>query len=281
LTSSRKKQAKEAPASPATPAGPGTAAAIKPETDGDTPEVPKGKARFADEPATSAKDDEASKADAAAKIQAIRRGKNDRNKVTEEKKISQMREEREKAAAKLQAIQKGRADRQKVTIMKGGSKTGSSISQKITAQLQAIISFFTEPCAKCNASIESMKKVDTKAEGSAGVDTKAEGSAGDKLPPVLKAKVDTLFSKMDIDGDGKIQEAEAIAFFKRFPKIAARAMLNEVDTDRNGEATLEEMYDFWANVMATGNYAAEELSEELDNIIEGNAWTDFDDGRTT
>jgi len=271
LTSSRKKQAKEAPASPATPAGLGTAAAIKPETDGDTPEVPKGKARFADEPATSAKDDEASKADAAAKIQAIRRGKNDRNKVTEEKKISQMREEREKAAAKLQAIQKGRADRQKVTQMKGGSKTGSSISQKITAQLQAIITFFTEPCAKCNASMLSMKKVDTK----------AEGSAGDKLPPVLKAKVDTLFSKMDIDGDGKIQEAEAIAFFKRFPKIAARAMLNEVDTDRNGEATLEEMYDFWANVMATGNYETEELSEELDNIIEGNAWTDFDDGRTT
>jgi len=86
---------------------------------------------------------------------------------------------------------------------------------------------------------------------------------------------------MDTDGDGCIQEAEAIAFFKKFAKLNARAMLNEVDTDHNGAASYDEMCDFWANVMSTGNYEEQELLDELDNIINGNAWADFDDGRTT
>jgi len=255
------KDKKEAPASPA--AGPGTAAAIKPESNDDKP-----KARFADEPPAV---EDTSQADAAAKIQAIRRGKKDRDKVTEEKKISQMKEEREKAAAKLQAIQKGRSDRAKVSLIKA-EKAGPSCGEMLTAKLQAFTGCFSEACAKCQASMA--KKPDT-------LLTAPGGSAGDRLPASLKTKVDTLFSKMDKDGDGMIQEAEAIEFFKKFAKLNARAMLNEVDTDRNGEATKEEMYDFWANVMSTGNYEVEELEEELDNIIEGNAWTDFDDGRTT
>ena len=30
-----------------------------------------------------------------------------------------------------------------------------------------------------------------------------------------------------------------------------------------------------------GNYEEKELLEELDNILKGEGWTDFDDGRTT
>ena len=201
------------------PSGVGTAAGIKAETDEG---AQKGRTRFADdapaptEAVTVAADDAASKADAAAKIQAIRRGKQGRDKVTEEKKISQMREEREKAATKLQAISKGRAQRAKVTSEikpSVSNASGPSLGERLAAWFNPLI----QPCAKCAANMTSK-----------GNTSKDDKSAAENLPPSIRAKVSVLFSKMDIDGDGKIQEAEAIDFFKKFSKLNARAMLNEV-----------------------------------------------------
>ena len=42
------------------------------------------------------------------------------------------------------------------------------------------------------------------------------------------AKVEALFKKMDLDGDGKLTQKEAEQHFKKFSKIAAKAMFNEV-----------------------------------------------------
>ena len=49
----------------------------------------------------------------------------------------------------------------------------------------------------------------------------------------LEAKVKTLFTKMDKDGDGTITKDEAAQWFKSFGKVSAAAMFNEVDTDKS------------------------------------------------
>ena len=49
----------------------------------------------------------------------------------------------------------------------------------------------------------------------------------------------------------------------------------------NGEVTYDEWVDFWKNVLAQPEYDVEEVSEELDNMLEGGSWVDWNDGRTT
>ena len=54
----------------------------------------------------------------------------------------------------------------------------------------------------------------------------------------------------------------------------------EVDEDGNGNITWAEFLDFWKNVAANG-YSLEDLEEEVEMMMEGGSWVDFDDGRTT
>ena len=49
----------------------------------------------------------------------------------------------------------------------------------------------------------------------------------------------------------------------------------------NGEVTFPEWLDFWRNVLAQPDYSEEEVEEELDNMLEGGSWVDWNDGRTT
>ena len=57
-------------------------------------------------------------------------------------------------------------------------------------------------------------------------------------------------------------------------------MFNEVDTDKSDEISKDEWISFWNNVLSN-DYSVEDLLEELDLIIEGGSWCDFNDGRTT
>lgn len=57
-------------------------------------------------------------------------------------------------------------------------------------------------------------------------------------------------------------------------------MFNEVDEDGNGNITWPEFLDFWTNVAANG-YSQDDLEEEVEMMMEGGSWVDFDDGRTT
>ena len=57
-------------------------------------------------------------------------------------------------------------------------------------------------------------------------------------------------------------------------------MFNEVDEDGNGEVSWDEFLAFWQNVVASG-YSQEDLEEEVQMMIEGGSWVDFNDGRTT
>ena len=56
---------------------------------------------------------------------------------------------------------------------------------------------------------------------------------------------------------------------------------NQVDVNKNGEVDKDEWLDFWKNVLAQPDYTEEEISEELDNMLEGGSWVDWNDGRTT
>ena len=62
---------------------------------------------------------------------------------------------------------------------------------------------------------------------------------------------------------------------------AAQAMFNEVDEDGNGSIAYDEWIEFWRNVMGTGTYETEDVMEELESMMEGGAWVDWNDGRTT
>ena len=49
----------------------------------------------------------------------------------------------------------------------------------------------------------------------------------------------------------------------------------------NGEVTYAEWVEFWRNVLAQPEYEEEEVMEEIDSMIAGGSWVDWNDGRTT
>ncbi len=90
-----------------------------------------------------------------------------------------------------------------------------------------------------------------------------------------------LFDKIDDDGNGEITHEEAKKFWsKNFAKVNTQAMFNEVDDDGSGTVSFAEWIGFWENVIKS-NYKEDDLLEEIDMIIEGGSWVDFDDDRTT
>ena len=57
-------------------------------------------------------------------------------------------------------------------------------------------------------------------------------------------------------------------------------MFNEVDEDGNAEISWTEFQAFWQNVVGSG-YPEDDVLEEVDMMMEGGSWVDFNDGRTT
>lgn len=110
----------------------------------------------------------------------------------------------------------------------------------------------------------------------------------DELPKEVAEKVKELFEKVDKDKDGQLTMAEAADFWThgklgKFGKMSARAMFNEVDGDGDQKITYKEFVDFWKNVRNNSQhqYSDEEIIEELTAMCEGEAWRDWDDGRST
>ena len=101
------------------------------------------------------------------------------------------------------------------------------------------------------------------------------------LSDALFTKVKILFDKMDIDNNGEITKDEAQLFWgTNFAKVNAQAMFNEVDVDGNTTITFAEWVGFWENVRSS-NYDEDDLIGEIEEIIQGGSWVDFDDNRTT
>ena len=63
-------------------------------------------------------------------------------------------------------------------------------------------------------------------------------------------------------------------------QVNAKSMFNEVDEDASNTITWDEFLKFWQNVVGSG-YPQEDVEEEVDMMLEGGSWVDFNDGRTT
>merc|ERR1711879_599521 len=100
---------------------------------------------------------------------------------------------------------------------------------------------------------------------------------GRGLSEATKAKVQELFSRIDTDGSNEINREEALRHFKgKFGKMSVEAMFSKTDLDDSKGISFDEFLEFWSQVRATG-YSDEELGEELDLILEGDAWVGFVD----
>ncbi|KAJ1619574.1 hypothetical protein T492DRAFT_415738 [Pavlovales sp. CCMP2436] len=69
----------------------------------------------------------------------------------------------------------------------------------------------------------------------------------------------------------------------KFGKMSARAMFNEVDDDANKSISYKEWVDFWTNVKNSPehSYSDEDIIEEVQAMLKGEAWRDWDDGKST
>jgi len=97
----------------------------------------------------------------------------------------------------------------------------------------------------------------------------------------LMTKLKSFFDKMDEDGNGEVSMEEAVAFWgTNFAKVNAKSMFNEVDEDGNATISWDEFLKFWQNVVGSG-YPEDDVEEEVEMMLEGGSWVDFNDGRTT
>lgn len=117
--------------------------------------------------------------------------------------------------------------------------------------------------------------------------TKGTGARFPRRPWLCKLSAKTwdkcreLFEKMDDDNSLVITPEKASRHFKKgFNKISTEAMFNEIDTQRHGRITAEQWMNFWKQVKASG-YKNKHIEEELVNLMAGDNWVDWKDGRST
>ena len=100
-----------------------------------------------------------------------------------------------------------------------------------------------------------------------------------QLPPKLFEKVDQLFKLIDIDDSKTIDREETLKFWSsNFAKINSTVLFDQVDTNGDGEIQYNEWIDFWRIEYDSG-YSEEEISNELENIINGGSWVKFETNR--
>ena len=100
-----------------------------------------------------------------------------------------------------------------------------------------------------------------------------------QLPPKLFEKVDQLFKLIDIDDSKTIDREETLRFWSsNFAKINSTVLFDQVDTNGDGEIQYNEWIDFWRIVYDSG-YSEDEISDELENIINGGSWVKFETNR--
>mmetsp|Transcript_39925 Transcript_39925/g.85522 ORF Transcript_39925/g.85522 Transcript_39925/m.85522 type:complete len:426 (+) Transcript_39925:223-1500(+) len=95
-------------------------------------------------------------------------------------------------------------------------------------------------------------------------------------------KCEELFHLMS-NNDEKMQitRDKAQHFFKgAFCNISADAMFNEIDLNHHGVITPKEFMRFWTQLKSYG-YKDKDIREEVENLMEGNPWVDWKDGRRT
>jgi len=139
-----------------------------------------------------------------------------------------------------------------------------------------------------------LDELDELLEGGAWVDWKDgrdTGKAADfafpKRPMLCRLSQATwdkcreLFEKIDTDKTYIITNEKAANHFKgAFAKVSTEAMFNEIDVNHHGQITAKEWMKFWVQVKSSG-YKQQDIQDELDNLMEGQQWVDWKDGRST
>merc|ERR1712232_359324 len=97
------------------------------------------------------------------------------------------------------------------------------------------------------------------------------------LSSKLWKKCEELFSKMDTEGKMAITRENALNFFQgNFANVSVDAMFKEVDLTNHDNITAEEWMKFWRQVKGSG-YNEKSILEELDLLLDGGAWVDWQD----
>jgi len=208
----------------------------------------------------------------AVKIQANIRSKNAKTEVA----VKKQAKAENNAATRIQAIKRGQKARAEVKGQKGEEyeEAPPNALQKCAA---GMAEWFESMMAKCPCTSKH-KKLDE----NAGLQHLMPKHGETKLSKNLEAKLRSLFSKMDKDQDQILSKAEAVEFWgKNFAKINAQAMFNEVDADHGDTISVQEWIEFWQNVVGQDCYSEEDVMEELDSMMKGGSWVDWNDGRTT
>ena len=230
---------------------------------------------------TAADSEEAARAAAATKIASVKRASQAKAEVGA---LREDHRQKSDAATKIAAIRKGKAARVEVKSMKESDDSVlASLQRKASAACAGLADALSDALSKCGPCTAGMQRclVLKKQLSESNLAHHFTKHSQQVLSPKLEAALKTLFDKMDIDKDGSVTKDEATKFFKSFSKINANAMFNEVDEDGNGSIAYDEWIEFWRNVMGTGTYETEDVMEELESMMEGGAWVDWNDGRTT
>lgn len=94
-------------------------------------------------------------------------------------------------------------------------------------------------------------------------------------------KCHELFDKIDNDQSMILTHEKGEKHFQgAFAKVSTEAMFNEIDVNHHGQITAKEWMKFWTQVKSSG-YKCQDIEDELDNLMEGQQWVDWKDGRTT
>ena len=95
------------------------------------------------------------------------------------------------------------------------------------------------------------------------------------MPDELKKKVLKLFSLIDVDGSKTIDKEETLKFWSTsFAKLNTNELFESVDKNNDGSIQLDEWVEFWTSVYTSG-YKEEEISFELDNLLDRGSWVKF------
>jgi len=101
-----------------------------------------------------------------------------------------------------------------------------------------------------------------------------------RLSPSAWERIEELFSNMSNGDQDGLTPQRAMNFFTgTFRKMSVDAMFNEVDLDHSGNITGKEFAGFWLQVRRA--YSEEDILQEVEFLLAGNPWVDWDDQRDT
>mmetsp|Transcript_41698 Transcript_41698/g.94120 ORF Transcript_41698/g.94120 Transcript_41698/m.94120 type:complete len:153 (-) Transcript_41698:129-587(-) len=103
---------------------------------------------------------------------------------------------------------------------------------------------------------------------------------GVALLPTTKEKTDLLWSRLSKGRqDAPVTKTDAAEFFgEKFGKLSVDCMFSQVINDKKESMTKVDWDSFWEHVKFCG-YGDPQISEEVDNMVRGQAWVDWKDGR--